>query len=1104
MSPVVMVLSGVACGLAAAVAPMPAFAEPVRVELAAQKMTDALNALAEQLKLQLIYDGKLVADLQGRALSGTMEPAAALRALLEGSGLNFRFVNKTTVTIERARETKGARTLGPVRVEGAERVQPKIGEGIATLGGVRGHQEDESNGYRALVATVGSGRPIPIEDTPRSVSVLTADLMRDQDVNDLGEALDRMPGVSVSSRIFSRGQTLEAVQVDGGPAYNINSFLRQQMQYGPEFANAFNMAAYERIELLHGVNAAAVGDGSYGGTLNLVRKRPSAQPAETLTLTAGSWNRWESTYDVTVPNIAGSNIAFRGVANWQTSEAFYDKYSRDNRALYGILDIPLSETSRAEFGVNYSKSAIDSPYQMVFRYADGPLLNVPRSTNFGPKWGYADSKDAELFTRIKTDFSDDWTLNVGVSRKSLEKTTSYMGDILNVTFRSDGTTTGFETPRDDLLTFDTETEWLTGDVSLAGKFQLWGLDHNLLLRGSYFDIDSADISNGWRNRRANDIIDSIEDFYLDDVRIVPYRRGQSVGSTRSITGSIEDLIAWRDKIDLRLAVGYSRAKNFSFSSPFLWENYYPDGTGRLMPSSVSYGNSKANLTPSYSVVFKPWRGWSIAPSYAEGTSAQSFYFTPSGEPLSAMKYKNKELMVRYSSGRWVASSSYYTADNDNVAQPMTGSNTCGPTHSSTCYFIGGSDVESKGYDVELTGTFFEQLSALASYNFNETTNIAANLPLNTQSPARTAKLFLNWAPPALPRWRFNAGYSYRSDVYTRSGNYVFDNGQIVGYVPVDFVTAGYHLFSAGASFDYSPALKFSLLVENLTDESYLSTANNYGGYYGEPRSVSLSFRWSDPSIARWGGGASVSDHFPFGDPSQWYTSLDFGYRTSPTIAARSPKRNDDGSATQWDWQLGSNFATFWRVGRHLNDRWRVEFEGGYRPIDIESTYTPGPVTGGMCKVSDGAPSFPDCDPSSGKFDTYSGMFNGIYEPWPMGGISPFVGLGLGLAVTQVEIGGRIPVQPANGGSRYLAGTDSHAVGAAMQGLAGLAIRLTDRLQADVSYRYFYVPDRKWDMDSNGRTNLGTEQYGLENFKGDLEDQSVTLSLRWNFDAGSTK
>jgi hypothetical protein len=56
----------------------------------------------------------------------------------------------------------------------------------------------------------------------------------------------------------------------------------------------------------------------------------------------------------------------------------------------------------------------------------------------------------------------------------------------------------------------------------------------------------------------------------------------------------------------------------------------------------------------------------------------------------------------------------------------------------------------------------------------------------------------------------------------------------------------------------------------------------------------------------------------------------------------------------------------------------------------------------------------------------------------------------------------------------------------------------------VSYRYFYAPDRKWDMDSNGRTDVGTEQYGLKSFEGDLEDQSVTLSFRWNFDAGSAK
>ncbi|MFC4313786.1 TonB-dependent receptor plug domain-containing protein [Steroidobacter flavus] len=1059
-------------------------------DIPAQPLARALSKFGDTTGFQLVYEARLADNKLSRALVGTFEPRQALIEMLGDTGLVARFTDARTAVIQAA---NSLRTLGPVRVEGAQQSEPpRIGEGTATLGGVRGHQEDETTGYRPNVSTVGSGRPIPIEDNARAISVLTREQMEDQGVNDLGEALNRLPGVSVAGGIFARGQQIESFQIDGGTPLNINDFFQGS---GPETGNSFNLAAYERVELVRGVNAAYVGNNSLGGTLNLIRKRPTAQSSEKFSLTAGSWNRWQGTYDVTLANIADSNIAFRGVVDLQTSKAFYDKFQRENGMAYGIFDIPLSSTSRAEFGISYTTSRTDAPYNGVYRYADGPLLDVPRSTNFGPKWGFSDFEESEVFSRIKTDFSENWTVNVGVSRKLLDKSVTAIDPIANNTWLSNGEITQYETTYTDPMASDGKVELLSGDIRVAGKFQTWGLTHNLFLQAGYYDSDATTITSGWVNSYSETVIPSLDSLFVDDFEVVKTGRALDHTSERRVQGSIEDLISWRDKIDLRLALGYMNSDSYRFNHGSRWVNYFGDGRDYVRPTRAEKYHSRPDATPTYALVFKPWRGWSIAPSYAEGTIDQSFYYATNGERLGPATYQNKELMVRYTTPQWMASASYYTADNANVAEWMAGVNICGPTRMGSCYFESGSSVESNGYEFELAGQLFEQLNVSLSYTFGESTNKSTNLPVFSQSPEQTGKLFVSWAPPAWPAWRLSAGYSYRSDVYLSGYRAIFDNGGVQhGWLPFDYVTKGFHLFDLGVRYAYSPSLEFSLLAENLTDEPYLIISGPRNAAYGNPRNVSLQFKWLDPSLGR-GGRASMNEHFPFGDPSRWYTALDFGYRDGATIEARSPK------PATWDWDLGANFATFWRVGRHVRDHWRVEAEGGYRAIDIDGTYTAGTKQATLCSNAWTAPAFPACEPQGGRFDTFSFMANGLYQPWNDRRFMPFVGAGVGLAVAQVEMGGRLPVHDA-AGNEITAGTDTHVVRPAVQAIAGVSVRLADRLSADLSYRYFYVPDASWSMASDSDGGADPIEYGLNRFEADLKDRSISVAFRWNFDAGA--
>jgi hypothetical protein len=69
--------------------------------IAAGNAQITLNEFSRQAGLQLLYDFTAVAGIRTREVSGEMEPAVALRRMIDGTPLTFEFVNGGTVTVIR-------------------------------------------------------------------------------------------------------------------------------------------------------------------------------------------------------------------------------------------------------------------------------------------------------------------------------------------------------------------------------------------------------------------------------------------------------------------------------------------------------------------------------------------------------------------------------------------------------------------------------------------------------------------------------------------------------------------------------------------------------------------------------------------------------------------------------------------------------------------------------------------------------------------------------------------------------------------------------------------------------------------------------------------
>lgn len=136
----------------------------------------------------------------------------------------------------------------------------------------------------------------PLLDTPRSVTVIPGQLIRDTASATLAEALRTVPGITMGAgeggnplgdRPFIRGFDSQA-----------STFLDGVRDIGAQSREVF---AIEQIEVVKGSDSAMGGRGSAGGTLNLISKLPTSERFVAVSGAAGNADYKRVTADINQP-----------------------------------------------------------------------------------------------------------------------------------------------------------------------------------------------------------------------------------------------------------------------------------------------------------------------------------------------------------------------------------------------------------------------------------------------------------------------------------------------------------------------------------------------------------------------------------------------------------------------------------------------------------------------------------------------------------------------------------------------------------------------------------------------------------------------------------
>lgn len=147
-------------------------------------------------------------------------------------------------------------------------------------------------------------------ETPQSVSILSDRQLQLQGVERLSEALRYAPGVQ--GEAFGFEPRLTFMRFRGFDATTAGLYRDGLQLRNPSFAIGYSPEPYgaERIEVARGPASVLYGAGSPGGLINVVSKRPTAQPLGELTFETGSYGRLEGRVDVGGP-LGSDRVRYR-------------------------------------------------------------------------------------------------------------------------------------------------------------------------------------------------------------------------------------------------------------------------------------------------------------------------------------------------------------------------------------------------------------------------------------------------------------------------------------------------------------------------------------------------------------------------------------------------------------------------------------------------------------------------------------------------------------------------------------------------------------------------------------------------------------------------
>ncbi len=340
-------------------------------------------------------------------------------------------------------------------------------------------------------ATLGNLGKQEIRNTPWSVQVVPAALMKQQQLKSISDIYRYLPSVQGDgARPQTRGMQGSVVQntlIDGLNVVSTTDYAAEQ---------------FDHIEVLNGLGGSLYGPANPAGLFNFVAKRPTDMAQHSLTFGAGTGPSHQVSGDFSGPLDENDRLRYR--ANFLDDEGNgYVSGSKKRRQLASLaLDITLTDKTVLETNFSYYHF-YDKGLPGKFALGSGlsfPSAPNPKTVNLGQAYAGDDNHTLTAGLHLKHDFDGNWQGEAGILRQIADRESTAVTN----TFTDNGghyktTTSSATASRFTINSYmanlngEVDTGWLHHQISAGIRGFVW---KNYNPRdGGTFTLGSASLDN---------------------------------------------------------------------------------------------------------------------------------------------------------------------------------------------------------------------------------------------------------------------------------------------------------------------------------------------------------------------------------------------------------------------------------------------------------------------------------------------------------------------------------------------------------------------------------------------------------------------------------
>ncbi|WP_445660367.1 TonB-dependent receptor [Acinetobacter sp. F16] len=680
----------------------------------------------------------------------------------------------------------------------------------------------------------------PLLDTPKSVSVISKQLIADTQVTTLSDALRTVPGITLGAgeggnpngdRPFIRGYNSESsMYVDG-----VRSATSQNRE----------MFAVEQVEVTKGSASAMGGAGTTGGSINMISKVAKQGDFLEGSVGAGTDNYQRITLDGNKDfgNGIAARVAVLGHKNEKAGQADGAEYARAGIA--PSITFGLDTPTRATLSYYYLKSDDTPDSGVPYNYVDGvggfgKPVNVKQGIYYGLLDRDFQKQENQIGTlKLEHDLTDNLTLtNTAVYGKSKNdylwtQPDDSKGNVLN------------DQVWRRINSRITDTESFTDQLALTGKFKTGTAEHRFNIGAEYSDQESdkgnysttypgyLDTTTGGFNSNC-----AINDAWCTSLTNPNSREpwlGKAQANKKTTTTSTETTSVY--VLD-----------NIEFSPKWLldlgvrWDQFDTEqvthATGDKISSNTDFFNYQAGLT------FKPRENGAIYTSFATSATPVGVDAGDGSESigqaymdLDPEESRTFELGTKWDllQDRLNLTAAIFRTEKQNTRIQLDAGT-----------YTNGGETKVDGIELGVNGQITDKWAVSAGYTYLDSENVNPGPSCNRQGvcnpdnpakgkhmqnvPENSATFWTTY--DVTPAFTLGAGATAMDKVYGDAAN--------TKYIP------GYVRYDAMARYNVNKNVDLQLNVNNLSDERYFTKA--YASHYateaeGRSAVLSLNFKY---------------------------------------------------------------------------------------------------------------------------------------------------------------------------------------------------------------------------------------------------------------------